>query len=52
MIDCSLREVWSEIRDATISLLAGVTFADLAERAGGPSGGSSLIGVPARAVTN
>ena len=27
------RDVWSEVRDATISLLGGVTFADLAARA-------------------
>lgn len=35
-VGCTLREVWEEIRDATISLLGGVTFADLAARAGGP----------------
>ena len=35
MIGCTLRDVWSEVRDATISLLGGVTFAQLAERAGG-----------------
>ena len=33
---CSLREVWEEVRDQTISLLGAQTFADLAERAGGP----------------
>ena len=27
---------WEEVRDATITLLGGVTFADLAKRAGGP----------------
>ncbi len=27
---------WAEVRDATIALLGGVTFADLAKRAGGP----------------
>ena len=31
----SLREVWSEVRDATIEILDRTTFADLAERAGG-----------------
>jgi DNA-binding IscR family transcriptional regulator len=36
MVGCTLREVWEEIRDATISLLGGVTFADLGARAGGP----------------
>lgn len=46
-IGCSLREVWSEVRDATISLLAGVTFAELAERAGGPWRDASLIELPA-----
>ena len=35
MIGCTLRDVWSDVRDATISLLGGVTFADLAARAGG-----------------
>jgi Rrf2 family protein len=29
----SLRPVWVEVRDATISILGGVTFADLAARA-------------------
>jgi Rrf2 family protein len=31
----SLRETWSEVRDATIDVLERTTFADLAERAGG-----------------
>ena len=35
-VGCTLREVWEEVRDATIELLGGVTFADLAKRAGGP----------------
>jgi Rrf2 family cysteine metabolism transcriptional repressor len=35
MIGCTLREVWEDVRDATISLLGGVTFADLAARAQG-----------------
>jgi Rrf2 family protein len=35
-LGCTLREVWEEVRDATISLLGNVTFADLAARAGGP----------------
>ena len=34
-VDCSLREVWWEIRDATIAILEGIDFAVLAERAGG-----------------
>jgi Rrf2 family protein len=46
-LGCSLRDVWEEIRDATISLLGGVTFADLAERAGGPWLDASLIELPA-----
>src|SRR5687768_3219593 len=29
-VGCTLREVWEEVREATIGLLAGVTFADLA----------------------
>ena len=36
MVGCTLRDVWEEVRDATITLLGGVTFADLAKRAGGP----------------
>jgi Rrf2 family protein len=35
-VGCTLREVWEEVRDATIALLGGITFAELAERAGGP----------------
>jgi Rrf2 family transcriptional regulator, cysteine metabolism repressor len=42
-IGCTLREVWEEIRDATITLLGGVTFADLAARAGGPWTDPSLL---------
>lgn len=34
-VGCSLKEVWSEVRDATIAILEDVTFADLANRAGG-----------------
>lgn len=46
-IGCTLREVWEEIRDATISLLGGVTFKDLAGRAGGPWIDPSLLEVDA-----
>lgn len=35
-VGCTLRQVWEEIRDETIALLARRTFADLARRAGGP----------------
>jgi Rrf2 family protein len=42
-VACSLRHVWEEVRDATIALLGGTTFADLAERAGGPWRDQSLI---------
>ncbi len=45
-VGCTLREVWEEIRDATISLLGGVTFADLATRAGGPWTDPSLLELP------
>jgi Rrf2 family cysteine metabolism transcriptional repressor len=31
----SLRQAWSEVRDATIDVLERTTFADLAKRAGG-----------------
>jgi Rrf2 family transcriptional regulator, cysteine metabolism repressor len=34
-VECSLRFVWEEVRDATIKALAHTTFADLAARAGG-----------------
>jgi Rrf2 family protein len=48
-IGCTLREVWEEIRDATIQLLGRATFADLAARAGGPWTDPSLLEVePAR----
>jgi Rrf2 family protein len=43
-VECSLRFVWEEVRDATIKTLAGTTFADLAERAGGPWRDPELIG--------
>jgi Rrf2 family protein len=42
-IGCTLREVWEEIRDATIQLLGRATFADLAVRAGGPWTDPSLL---------
>jgi Rrf2 family cysteine metabolism transcriptional repressor len=35
-LGCTLREVWEEVRDATIAILGQTTFADLAARAGGP----------------
>ena len=35
MVGCTLREVWEQVRDDTISMLAAHTFADLAARAGG-----------------
>jgi Rrf2 family protein len=35
-VGCSLRVVWEEIRDATITALGQTTFADLAARSGGP----------------
>lgn len=34
-VGCSLREVWEEVRDATIAIVEAHTFADLAVRAGG-----------------
>lgn len=34
-VGCTLREVWEQVRDDTISTLASHTFADLAVRAGG-----------------
>jgi Rrf2 family transcriptional regulator, cysteine metabolism repressor len=41
---CSLRDVWQEVRDATIAILERTTFADLAKRAGGPWVDPSLVG--------
>jgi Rrf2 family protein len=35
-IGCSMRDVWEEVRDATIRVLERTTFADLAARAEGP----------------
>lgn len=35
-VECSLRFVWEEVRDATIAILERTSFADLAARAGGP----------------
>jgi Rrf2 family protein len=46
MIGCTLRDVWEEIRDATIELLGRATFADLAKRAGGPWVDPSLLALP------
>jgi Rrf2 family protein len=43
MVGCSLRDVWEELRDATIRLLGSVTFADLATDAGGPWIDPSLL---------
>jgi Rrf2 family cysteine metabolism transcriptional repressor len=43
-VACSLRFVWEEIRDATISVLGQTTFADLAARAHGPWRDQALIG--------
>jgi Rrf2 family protein len=34
-IECSLRFIWQDVRDATITLLSKTTFANLADRAGG-----------------
>ena len=43
MAGCALRSVWAEVRDATIEILDGVTFAELAEQAGGPWTDPSLL---------
>jgi Rrf2 family protein len=45
MLACSLREVWEEVRDATITILGRTTFADLARRAGGPWTDPTLLPV-------
>ena len=43
-VDCSIRFVWEDVRDAIIGVLARTTFRDLAERAQGPWRNPSLIG--------
>jgi Rrf2 family transcriptional regulator, cysteine metabolism repressor len=45
-VECSLRFVWQDVRDATIELLGRISFRDLAERAGGPWRDPELIGSP------
>ena len=45
MLACSLKEVWEEVRDATIEILGRTTFADLARRAGGPWTDPTLLPV-------
>jgi Rrf2 family protein len=45
-IGCSLRSVWEEVRDATITILEAVTFEQLAANAGGPWTGEVPIGTP------
>ena len=42
----SLREAWSEVRDATIEILERTTFADLAKSAGGRWREDSSVPVP------
>jgi Rrf2 family protein len=44
-LECSMREVWEDVRDATITILGRTTFADLARRAGGPWKDPSLLPV-------
>jgi Rrf2 family protein len=47
MVGCTLREVWADVRDATIALLGGVTFAELAARAAGAwTDPSQIVPVP------
>jgi Rrf2 family transcriptional regulator, cysteine metabolism repressor len=41
-VECSIRFVWEEVRDATIRVLGETTFAQLAARAGGPWRDSSF----------
>lgn len=43
MVGCSLRSVWADVRDATIEILNGVTFGELARQAGGPWRDPSLL---------
>jgi Rrf2 family protein len=35
-VECSLRSVWAEVRDATIAILERTNFDELAAQAGGP----------------
>jgi Rrf2 family protein len=43
---CALQLVWQQVRDATIEILAGTTFADLAARASGPWRAATPPGAP------
>jgi DNA-binding IscR family transcriptional regulator len=43
-VECSMRFVWEDVRDATIKALSHTTFVDLAKRAGGPWRDPQLIG--------
>jgi Rrf2 family protein len=45
-IGCSLRSVWTDVRDATIAILDATTFADLAERAGGRWENIEMVSAP------
>ncbi len=42
-VACSLRDVWQEVRDATIEILEQADFATLAKRAGGAWKDPSLV---------
>jgi Rrf2 family protein len=42
-IACSMRTVWEEVRDATITILGRTTFGELARRAGGVWTDPSLL---------
>lgn len=46
---CSMRDIWADVRDATIAILAATTFQTLADRASGawlPPGSSPLPVLP------
>ena len=45
-IECSMRAVWQDVRDATIAVLERTTFADLAARADGVWRDPSLLAQP------
>ena len=47
-VGCTLRDVWADVRDATIAILDATTFADLAARAKGPWKAVSLTQAAAR----
>ena len=51
-VGCTLRDVWAEVRDATIAILDATTFADLAGGVGGRWTSVALAPTPHDATTS